>query len=139
MEPIPASEDLPPPKWGAPFLRLVSWPYRLEMAAATFALVGLLFWRWFVVRDVSGLITIFWFLWPDLAAFIPIGAAAKGGRGWPAWGPSLYNSVHNFLAWGAVFGAWSVLAGGIEWPLLGWAAHITMDRASGYYLRASRG
>lgn len=50
-------------------------------------------------------------------------------------GPMLYNLTHTFLVWLGVFLLWSLLAGGIEWPLLGWAGHIAVDRAFGYYLR----
>ncbi len=51
-------------------------------------------------------------------------------------GPSLYNVFHTFFVWAPVFGLWALFAGAIPWPLLGWAGHISADRALGYYLRA---
>jgi hypothetical protein len=126
-----------PSNAGPWFLAPHTWPYRLEMAVGTVVIVLALFgWRGLVVGDLNLGLTIFWFLWPDLAAFIPIGIAAAGGRGWPSWGPTLYNTVHTLLVWLPIFAIWSAIAGGIEWPLLGWAGHITADRAFGYYLRA---
>jgi hypothetical protein len=137
------SGDVGLPPWGPGFLRLNSWIYRTEYAVATLAIVILLFgWRWLIVKDLplpSLLLTVFWAIWPDLAAFVPIGVAMKGSGTWPSWGPALYNSVHNLLVWGAVFLLWSVLTGQIGWPLLAWAGHITADRAAGFYLRAPRG
>jgi hypothetical protein len=135
-----ASGDAIAPPWGPGFLRLNSWVYRAEYGAATVAILFVLFvWRGFLLGDLpwsSILLVVFWAVWPDLAAFIPIGVASRGGRSWPAWGPALYNSVHNLLLWGAIFVLWSLLAGQVEWPLLAWAGHITADRASGYYLRS---
>jgi hypothetical protein len=140
VEPAVQSGDAPRPPWGPGFLRLNSWVYRAEYAAATLAILVLLFgWRWIILRDFpwpSLLLTVFWAAWPDLAAFLPIGLASKGSRHWPSWGPALYNSVHNLLVWGAVFLLWSFLSGQIAWPLLAWAGHITADRAVGFYLRA---
>jgi hypothetical protein len=137
------SQDAQNPPWGPGFLRLNSWLYRAEYAVATSAILFLLFgWRWFIVHDLpwpSLVLTVFWAIWPDLAAFLPIGLASKGSRGWPSWGPSLYNSVHNLLVWAAVFTIWSLLIGQIDWPMLAWAGHITADRAAGYYLRAPTG
>jgi hypothetical protein len=125
---------------GPGFLELNSRWYRLEYAAATFALLGALFiWRWRVLgglppTDVG--LTIFWMAWPDLFAFAPIGLMSRRSQAWPSWGSRVYNVAHSLAVWGAIFAAWSLLAGGIEWPLLGWATHITADRAAGYYLRA---
>jgi hypothetical protein len=134
------SQDARAPPWGPGFLRLNSRVYRAEYAAATVAiLVLLLGWRWLILNAFpwpSLLLTVFWALWPDLVAFVPIGFASKGSREWPTWGPTLYNAVHNLLVWGVVFVLWSVLAGQIVWPLLAWAGHITADRAVGYHLRA---
>lgn len=107
------------------------------MAAATIAiLIVLFYWRLALVRDLDLALTIFWIAWPDLAAFLPIGLAMRRTRAWPTWGPTLYNAVHSFLPWAAVFLLWSAAVGAIAWPLLGWAGHITADRAVGYYLRA---
>jgi hypothetical protein len=134
------SGDAPAPPWGPGFVRLNSWLYRAEYAAATLAIVVLLFgWRWLILREFPWpgfLFTVFWAVWPDLAAFLPIGLASRGSREWPTWGPALYNSVHNLLVWGAVFLLAGALAGQIVWPLLAWAGHITADRAAGYHLRA---
>ena len=136
----PADHGPPRPRakaWGPGFLRPDAWPYRVEMAIATVSLLIVLFyWRLFAVGDLNVGLTVFWILWPDLAAFIPIGIAMRNRKEWPAWGPSVYNAVHTFLVWFPVFAVWSVIAGRIEWPLLGWAGHITADRAFGYYLRA---
>ena len=133
-------DDARAPPWGPGFLRLNSWVYRVEYAVATITiLVLLLGWRWIILNDLpwpSLLLVVFWAIWPDLAAFVPIGIASRGSRDWPRWGPALYNSVHNLLLWGAVFVVWSFLAGQIVWPLLAWAGHITADRAAGFYLRS---
>jgi hypothetical protein len=137
-----APESVAPrdPPWGPGFLGLDSWLYRLEYAIGLAAIVWILFgWQWLVVRDLPAsaiALTVVWFLWPDLGAFVPIGLAVRGGRTWPTWGPPLYNALHTLTVWAAVFVAWSVVTGSVAWPLLGWAAHIAMDRASGFYLRA---
>jgi hypothetical protein len=36
-----------------------------------------------------------------------------------------------------VFAIWSIMSGAVQWPLLGWAGHVTADRSVGYYLRAA--
>ena len=136
------SDDARAPPWGPGFLRLNSWIYRAEYGAATIAILALLLgWRWILLHDLplpSLLLVVFWAIWPDLAAFVPIGIASRGSHDWPSWGPALYNSVHNLLLWGAVFLLWSFLAGQIVWPLLAWAGHITADRAVGFYLRSPK-
>jgi hypothetical protein len=137
------SDDARAPPWGPGFLRLNSWVYRAEYAAATLAILVLLFgWRGLILKELTWpalLLTVFWAIWPDLAAFVPIGLASRSSQDWPPWGPALYNSVHNLLVWGTVFVLWSALAGQIAWPLLAWAGHITADRAFGYHLRARLG
>jgi len=134
---VTASSDAPPPPWGPGFLRLTAWPYRAEMAVATVVVFVLVFyWRLFVVRDLNLPLAVGWLVFPDVAAFLPIGLASRGRSSWPAWGPSVYNAFHSFLTFGAVLLLWSVVVGHIEWPLLGWAGHITADRAAGFYLRA---
>ena len=131
------STDAPPPKAGPGFLRLNSTLYRLEMLLITIAILIILFyWRLLITKDLNILTTIFWILWPDLASFIPIGLATRGARDWPSWGSTLYNTVHTFLVWIPVFAIWSLTTTSIQWPLLGWAGHITADRSAGYYLRA---
>ena len=134
------SEDAKPPRTGPGFLRLNSIAYRLEMLLLTIILLVVLFyWRLFVVKDLNLLATVFWIIFPDLASFIPIGVAMRGGKEWPRWGPGLYNLFHTLLVWIPVFAVWSILSGAIQWPLLGWAGHITADRSVGYYLRAAKG
>lgn len=133
-----SSVDAPPPRAGPGFLRLGSTPYRLEMLLVTLAILVLLFyWRLFVVRDLNLPLTIFWIVWPDLGSFIPIGLAARSSKDWPSWGPRLYNALHTFLVWIPVLAIWSLATGSIQWPVLGWAGHITADRSVGYYLRSS--
>ena len=135
-----ASQDAVAPPWGPGFLRLNSWPYRLEYAVATGLIVLLLFvWRLWILRSLSPtdlLLTLFWAAWPDVLAFVPIGLRARGSRGWPKWGPTLYNAGHSLLVWAAVFALWSILERGVPWPMLAWAGHITADRAVGFHLRA---
>lgn len=134
------STDVPAPPWGPGFLRLNSWAYRIEYAAASTAILLILFvWRLLILRQLPApevALTIFWIVWPDLASFPPIGLASRGSREWPNWGPRVYNLFHSLLVWAVVFVTWSLLSGGINWPLLGGAGHITTDRAVGFYLRA---
>ncbi len=106
------------------------------MLLVTVGVFGFLLWRSITARDVDWLWTAVWFLWPDLAAFIPIGLATRAAPEWPSWGPTLYNALHTFLLWVPAFLAAWVWLGNPWWPLLGWAGHLTMDRAAGYYLRA---
>lgn len=134
------SRDASAPPMGPGYLRLTAWPYRLEMAVGALAVIVVLFyWRLFVVGDLNVWWTIFWLLWPDLLSFVPMAPMMLRRGEWPSWGPLLYNLPHSFLVWGIVFAGWSLLVGGIEWPLLGWAAHLAADRAFGYYLRAGTG
>jgi hypothetical protein len=78
------SEDAKPPRTGPAFLSLNSMTYRLEMLLITIILLVVLFyWRLFVVKDLNLLTAVFWIIFPDLAAFIPIGltcAEPKNGR-----------------------------------------------------------
>jgi hypothetical protein len=130
------SQDAPPPPTGPRFLRLNSTIYRLEMLLITMAiLVALFYWRLFIAKDLNLPLTIFWIAWPDLGSFIPIGLAARNSKDWLRWGPRLYNLLHTLLVWTPVFAIASILLGSIQWPLLGWAGHITADRSVGYYLR----
>src|SRR3989449_7297486 len=132
------SEDAKPPKAGPGFLRLNSTIYRLEMLLVTVAIILILFyWRLFLVRDFNVYLTIFWILLPDPGSLISIGLATRGGRSWPGWGSSLYNFLHTLLVAVTVLAVWSFITGGVEWPLLGLIGPVTMDRAAGYYLRAS--
>jgi len=107
------------------------------LVTAISVLVILFYWRRVAVKDLNIPITIFWMILPDLGSFVPIGLASKGSKEWPTWGPKLYNFWHTLLVWIPVFAIWSVVTGMVDWPLLGWAGHITIDRSVGYYLRAS--
>jgi hypothetical protein len=117
-----------------------SWVYRLEYGVAFFAILWILFQRPggiatdFPVTAIA--LTLFWFAWPDLGAFVPIGVATRKGRPWPSWGPGLYNGLHTFLTWAVVFVPWTLASNSIPWPLLGWPLHIVLDRATGFTLRA---
>ena len=108
------------------------------MLLITIALIIIVFyWRLFIVKDLNLFAAIFWILLPDVASFIPIGLAQRGTSGWPRWGPGLYTFFHTLLVWIPIFAIWTIAAGTVQWPLLGWAGHITADRSIGYYLRAS--
>jgi hypothetical protein len=137
---IPESRDVPRPSWGPAFLSFDSWPYRLEYAVGTVAILLLVLgWRGLVLHEFPTadlLLFVLFLLLPDLVAFVPMSLSRPPKGSWPSWGPPLYNGMHSLLVWaGAFLVAW-VLTGGIFWPLLGWAAHITLDRAVGYHLRA---
>ncbi len=133
------SGDAAAPPWGPGFLRLNSQIYRAEYATATVAILLVVFgWRGLVLRELPWtdvLLFVLWWALPDVVAFLPIGIAARGSRSWPSWGPTVYNSVHTLLTFALVFGVASLVFRQIEWPLLGWAAHITGDRWAGYHLR----
>ena len=102
--------------------------YRLEYAAATVTILAYLIYRWLRLGGLDWPWTIFWILFPDLVAFIPIGLSSKR-REWPAWGSYLYNSFHSALVWGLAFGALWLVLGVPYWPILGWLGHIAADRA----------
>ena len=110
--------------------------YRAEYAAATAAILGYLIYRWLHMGGLDWPSTIFWILFPDLVAFIPIGLSSKR-KEWPRWGSYLYNVAHTVLTWGLAFAVLSVALGTPYWPILGWLGHITADRAVGYGLRSS--
>jgi len=137
---MPESQDAARPPWGPGFLSLASWPYRLEYAVATIAIFGVVFgWRMVELRDFplsDVLLFVLFFLLPDLVAFGPIGLSRQPQGRWPSWGPALYNVMHSLLVWAAVALLVWVLRAPLFWPFMGWAAHITMDRAAGYHLRA---
>ena len=122
--------------FGPPFQEVGSKLHRAEYAVASIAVVSYLLWRTFG-GGIDWLQVIFWAVFPDLAAFIPI-AASHERKQWPSWGASLYNVFHTVIIWGAVFAATWFVAGFVYLPLLGWLLHITTDRAVGYYLRASK-
>jgi Domain of unknown function (DUF4260) len=122
-------------QFGPGFQVATSRLYRTEYAAASAAIIGYLIWRTYYLGGIDWLQVIFWAAFPDLASFIPIGVSSKR-REWPSWGATLYNVFHTLLVWGTVFAALWAATGTVYWPLFGWLGHITVDRASGYGLRA---
>ena len=127
------SEDARAPTWGPGFLRFTTWPYRAEAALATLAILDALFLLNVTSRQLA--LVVFWAVLPDLV-FIPIGIKAGRGRQWPRWGPALYNATHSLAVWLLVAAPVALLAPEVAPTLLGWAGHITADRALGFYLRA---
>jgi uncharacterized protein DUF4260 len=108
--------------------------YRAEYAAATAAILTYLLYRWLYLGGLDWPSTIFWIVFPDLVAFIPIGLSSKR-RELPRWGSYLYNVSHTALVWGLAFAALSLALGTPYWPIFGWMGHIAADRAVGYGLR----
>ena len=122
--------------FGPGFQAANSRPYRLEYAAATAAILAYLVYRWLHLGGLDWPSTVFWILFPDLVAFIPIGLSSKK-REWPAWGGHLYNTFHTVLVWGLAFGVLWLVLGTPYWPVFGWLGHISADRAAGYGLRST--
>jgi hypothetical protein len=122
--------------FGPDFQAAISRLYRAEYAAATVAILAYLVYRWLYLGGLDWPSTVFWILFPDLVAFIPIGLSSKR-KEWPSWGSHLYNATHTVLAWGMAFAVMWVVLGTPYWPLLGWVGHITADRAVGYGLRST--
>lgn len=122
-------------QFGPGFQSATSRLYRAEYAVASIAIIGYLIWRTFNLGGIDWLEVIFWAAFPDLAAFIPIGASSKR-REWPSWGATLYDIFHTLLIPGIAFVVLWATLGFVYWPLFGWLGHITVDRASGYALRA---
>ena len=112
--------------------------YRAEYAAITLTILAYLVYRSFYLGGLDWASTVFWIVFPDLVAFIPIGLSSKK-REWPAWGSHLYNISHTLLAWGLAFAVLWFVLGAPYWPILGWLGHITADRAVGYGLRSKTG
>jgi hypothetical protein len=125
-----------PASFGPGFQASGSKLYRAEYAAATGAILVYLFYRWLYLGGLNWPSTIFWVVFPDLVAFIPIGLSSKR-REWPQWGSYLYNVSHTVLTWGLAFAVLSFALGAPYWPILGWLGHVTADRAVGYGLRAN--
>ena len=124
-------------EFGPGFQDAKSKLYRAENAAVTAAILAYLIYRWLYLGGLDWASTVFWVLFPDLVAFIPIGLSSKR-KEWPAWGSYLYNVFHTLLVWGLAFSAlW--FFGITYWPIFGWLGHITADRAAGYGLRSSTG
>jgi hypothetical protein len=133
-------KNVPAAGWGPDFLPVGSWPYRAEYAVASLAILVLVFgWRLIILHEfpaASILLFVLFAALPDLVAFVPIGLSHAPKGSWPAWGPPFYNVMHSLLTWLAVFLIAWIVTGNVVWPLLGWAGHITVDRAVGYPLRA---
>jgi hypothetical protein len=111
--------------------------YRAEYAAATAAILTYLIYRWLYLGGLDWASTVFWILFPDLVAFIPIGLSSRR-KEWPSWGSYLYNAFHTLLVWGLALALSWFVFGTTYWPIFGWLGHITADRAVGYGLRANR-
>ena len=120
--------------FGPDFQPSGSMLYRSEYAALTVGILAYLFYRWLYLGGLDWPSTIFWAVFPDLVAFIPIGLSSKR-REWPKWGSYLYNVVHTVLTWGVAFAVLSLVLGTPYWPILGWLGHISTDRVVGYGLR----
>ena len=120
---------------GPGFQPATSRLYRAEYAAISLALLAYLVYRSLYLGGLGWPETIFWLLFPDLVAFIPIGLSRK--KGWPPWGSYLYNTFHTVLLWGLAFVASWLFLGGPYWPILGWLVHITGDRSLGFGLRSN--
>ena len=132
------SEDAKPHEPGPAFPRLNSNAYRLEMLPITIILLIVLFyWRLFVVRDLKPVNCGFLDHLSQLGVVHSYWRRDARSQGTPRWGSGLYNFFHRLLVWIPIFAVWSILSGAIQWPLLGWAGHITADRSVGCYLRAS--
>jgi len=119
--------------FGPDFQEAGSRLYRAEYGAVSLAIVGYLIWKG-LFGGIDVLQTIFWALFADLAAFIPI-ALSSQRREWPDWGAYLYDAVHNVITWGFAFVMVWIVVGVPSWPMLGWLGHITVDRTVGYGLR----
>jgi hypothetical protein len=112
--------------------------YGAEYAAITVTILAYLVYRWAYLGGLDWGSTVFWIVFPDLVAFIPIGLSSKR-RAWPAWGSYLYNIFHNVLTWGLASAVMWFVLGTPYWPIIGWVGHITADRAMGYGLRSNAG
>jgi hypothetical protein len=120
--------------FGPAFLEAGSRLYRAEYGAISVAILGYLVWRGLFAGGVDVLQTVFWALFADLVAFMPIGLSSKR-REWPNWGAYLYDAVHNVITWGLAFIAVWIIFRVPSWPMFGWLGHITVDRTVGYGLR----
>ena len=128
------SEDGKPPRTGPAFLRLNSIAYRLEMLLITIILLVVLFyWRLFVVRDLKPVNCGFL----DHLSRLRLRSFLLASRCAGPRNASLEIWTLQFLLCASrldsYFCVWSILSGATQWPLLGWAGHITADRSVGYY------
>ncbi len=122
-------------KFGPENLETGSRLFRIEYAVIALAILGYSIWLAIYGQGLPILQFVFWGVFPDLIAFIPIGIAMKKSKNWPSWGSNLYNTVHHIGIWALVFGAWWIIFQGPNWALLGWILHINVDRAVNYSLR----
>lgn len=120
--------------FGPGFQQADSKLYRLEYAVITVSIIVYLIWRAQSHGGVDILQTVGWILFPDVVAFLPIGLSSSR-QTWPSWGAYLYDSVHTILFWELIFAVAWVIIQIPYWPLFGWLAHITGDRALGFGLR----
>ena len=126
------------PQFGPPFQDARSKLYRSEYALISVAILVFLGWRYLQVPSLFFVLgIIFWAIFPDLAAFIPIGLSSSK-RTWPRWGAFVYNFFHTILVWTSFFVIAWVIFKTPRWELLGWLGHITTDRAVGYGLREQK-
>jgi hypothetical protein len=126
------------PRFGPGFQDARSILYRSEYAVITIAiLVSLAWYELYGSGHLNILEIVFWAIFPDLAAFIPIGLASRKGD-WPDWGSYVYDLFHTILLWIAIFVLTWILLKTPHWELLGWLGHITADRAVGYGLRDTK-
>jgi hypothetical protein len=124
--------------FGPPFQGAQSKLYRAEYALISLAILIILGWRYTQSPSIVFVLEIiFWAIFPDLAAFIPIGLSSDK-RAWPSWGAFVYNFFHTILIWALVFGVTFLIFKTPRWELLGWLGHITVDRSVGYGLRQNK-
>ncbi len=124
-------------KFGPKNLDTGSRLFRIEYAVISLGILAYSIWIAIYGQGLDILQFIFWGVFPDLVAFIPIGLAMKKTKKWPSWGSNLYNSVHHVGLWAIVFVALLVILQRPNWALLGWIFHINVDRAVNYSLRQS--
>jgi hypothetical protein len=130
-----AAEEKEGNSFGPGFQAATSKLYRVEYAAITVALLAYLLYRWRFLGGLDWPSTVFWGVFPDLVAFIPIGLSKR--KEWPPWGSYLYNAFHTVFLWGLAFAVLWFVLGVPYWPIIGWLVHITADRAVGYGLRSN--
>ncbi len=124
-------------KFGPKNLDTGSRLFRIEYAVISLGILAYSIWIAIYGQGLDILQFIFWGVFPDLVAFIPIGLAMKKTKKWPSWGSNLYNTVHHIGLWALVFVALFAIFQRPNWALLGWIFHINVDRAVNYSLRQS--
>ncbi|MCS4538746.1 MAG: hypothetical protein HYY67_07820 [Thaumarchaeota archaeon] len=71
------------PRFGPDFQDVDSRLYKAEYGAITLAFIAYLIWRGLYAGGMDLLQIVFWILFPDLMAFIPIGLSSSR-REWPS-------------------------------------------------------